>query len=384
MTEPVGLYIHIPFCLKKCHYCSFWSEAVDPEAAIVADYIDALIEEVQEFGLKYAQEGVRTLYIGGGTPSMLPPRLLEKLLEAVDRSVPQLTEREFTLEANPGTLSGETLRVVRDSPVNRLSLGIQAANDTLLAQIGRIHTWPDAQKAFADARAIGLDNISVDLIYGLPGQDRADWQRTLAKVGDLAPDHVSAYGLQVEASTVLADRIDSGAWALPDEEDEAAMAEDTDAILAKLGLRRYEISSYCRPGRESRHNGIYWHNEAYRGLGAGAFSYEQRIRSAHVHDIREYIHRMRNRLPLDDWQETRTLTEEMEETMMMTLRLVAGVSVDEFQQRFGQDPRVVFATALARLTADGLIRVTRERIAPTPLGLRFNNRVGREIIGSLS
>ena len=221
MTQPVGLYIHIPFCLKKCHYCSFWSEAVDPEADIVADYIDALIMEIQAFGQKYAQEGVRTLYIGGGTPSMLPPHLLEKLLEALARSVLRITEGEYTLEANPGTLSRETLRVVRDSPVNRLSLGIQAANDALLAQIGRIHTWTDAQKAFADARAIGLDNISVDLIYGLPGQERADWQRTLAKVGELAPDHVSAYGLQVEASTVLAERIESGVWALPDEEDEA-------------------------------------------------------------------------------------------------------------------------------------------------------------------
>jgi oxygen-independent coproporphyrinogen-3 oxidase len=351
---------------------------------VVQDYVQALIAELDRCGRDFTEQGVRTVYIGGGTPSMLPPPLLARLLKALEQTIPQIREGECTLEANPGTLGPETLSVLEDSPVNRLSLGIQSTNDALLQRIGRIHTWREAQKAYEDARASGFENISVDLIYGLPGQNLADWERSLYRVASLMPDHVSAYGLQVEEGTVLATRVSAGDWQLPEEAEEAAMADATGEILAQQGLLHYEISSYCRPGRESRHNSIYWHNESYRGLGAGAFSYANRIRSSNVYDPQEYIRRVINDLPLTDWQEQVTEAAEMEETMMMTLRLTAGVSLAGFRERFGVDPRQAFSPVMEKLIKLGLLQLTQDNLAPTPLGMRFNNRIGREFIGSLT
>ncbi len=384
MTRSIGLYIHIPFCRQKCLYCSFWSIPVHSEGDLVRDYVNALIREMTEAGPRLMEKGVRTVYIGGGTPSLLPPTLLEKLLGALAEIVPVLGEGECTLEANPGTMGKDTLAVLAKSPVNRLSLGIQSANNDLLRKIGRIHTWEDAQTAYAGARQAGIDNISVDLIYGLPGQDREDWQRTLAQVGSLAPDHVSAYGLQVEENTPLAEKIAAGEWQLPPEDEEAQMADDATVGLAAQGLIRYEISSYCRPGRESRHNLIYWHNEPYIGLGAGAFSFLNGARSSNVHDPAAYIQRVTYGQALVDWQETVTHSGEMEETMMMTLRLTEGLSVPWFCERFQLDPLDVFAVPLERLSDQGLLTVSAGRIKPTALGLRFNNRIGREFIGSLA
>ncbi len=382
MMQTPGIYLHIPFCLKKCHYCSFCSYPVSPDSPQVHDYVQALMLEMERTARQWGGK-VRTVYIGGGTPSILPEKLLGALLDKAGALFFDVAEGECTLEVNPGTLSPGKLKTITGSLINRISLGVQSANDELLARIGRIHTWKDARMAYDACRDAGLDNISVDLIYGLPGQDRADWRRTLSQVVALEPDHVSAYSLQVEEGTELERRLQKRIWTLPDENEEDEMFSATQKGLSEGGLMQYEISSYCRGGRESRHNRIYWHNEPYLGLGAAAFSYTDRVRSSNSYDPDIYIQRIRRGQSPAVWKETLSPEAEMEETMMMTLRMTQGFSLQWFEERFSVDARIIFAKPLENLQKQGLIHQENGRIMPTDRGLRFNNRVGREFLGSL-
>lgn len=377
------LYIHIPFCVRKCAYCDFLSFAA-PER-VYREYMDKLIEEICGQSKCFENSLVTTIFLGGGTPSILSPELIEELFAMVYQCFDVAEDAEITIEANPGTLTMEKLEVYRESRVNRLSLGLQSADDQELRFLGRIHSFDDFLKSYQRARQAGFSNISVDLMSALPGQDVHSWKNTLRKVTMLKPEHISAYSLMIEEGTPFYDWYGEGASkegsfielpSLPDEDTDREIYHMTKTFLASLGYERYEISNYARPGYACRHNVGYWTGAEYLGLGLGASSYIGGYRYRNVANMREY-------LSLDlkeagaaarDITEL-TLTDKMEEFMFLGLRMMEGVSGNEFSGRFGRNMWKLYGPVLDRLTAQGLIEVIAPRVMLTERGIDVSNRV---------
>ena len=280
-----GLYIHIPFCRQKCFYCDFPSFA--GRERYEADYTDALCRELAVQGVLYREKwgSPRTIYMGGGTPSLLPTGLLAKILQVIADVFGDAAEWEFTVECNPGTVDAAKLRALRAGGVNRLSFGVQTFDDTLLKKIGRIHTGAQAREAMALARAAGFQNVSMDLIYGLPGESLAELERDLEAMVALEPEHISIYGLQLEEGTAFAKMQEMGRLALPDEDTVERMYDTMTSFLPAHGYARYEISNFAKPGFESRHNLSYWQDVPYLGVGAAAHSYLEGQRYENVREI---------------------------------------------------------------------------------------------------
>ncbi|MFC2036921.1 radical SAM family heme chaperone HemW [Chloroflexota bacterium] len=368
---PLGLYIHIPFCRAKCTYCDFNSYAgLDP---LFEAYTAALVRELEQAG----PARVQTLYLGGGTPTLLPPLLLERILDAARSTLPVDGQAEVSIEANPGTMDVGGLAKLRASGVNRLSLGIQSFDERELQLLGRIHTAAEAIEGFRAARRSGFGNISIDLIYGLPGQSPGTWQTTLERGLSLQPDHLSLYALTIEDGTPLARSIAGGSLPAPDPDLAAEMYElAADALLA-AGWVHYEISNWARaPRYRCRHNLGYWHNEAYLGIGAGAHSWFKGRRWANVTAPREYTAQaLRGERPVA-MEETIDPPLEMGETMFMGLRLLdEGVAFERFRRRFGLDPRQQYADELAELSELGLIVIYDERVTLSRRGRLLGNQV---------
>jgi oxygen-independent coproporphyrinogen-3 oxidase len=367
----VGLYVHIPFCRKKCAYCDFCSFA--GRESLHEPYLAALEREILA-----CAPGIhgRTLYVGGGTPTALPATALARLIKKVRHSFSLSPGTEVTVEANPGTIDGASLKRLRQAGVNRLSLGVQSLNDRLLRLLGRIHSAVEAERAVRDARAAGYNNLSLDLMLGLPQQSLADWQESLERVLAWQPEHLSLYALTVEPGTPLAAQIEGGALDAPDEDLAADMYEWAEERLEGAGYLHYEISNGARPGCESQHNLIYWRNEPYLGLGAGAHSWYAGRRWANVEDPAAYIARLSDSQRADPafsssppWsirgglrggaaveiQEIDRRTA-MSETMMMGLRLLQeGVSDARFRQRFGVSLEDVYHAEIEAAIAEGLL-----------------------------
>lgn len=379
------LYIHIPFCIRKCAYCDFLSFAA-PERAY-REYVDKLIEEIHGQSGNFAGYCVTTVFVGGGTPSVLPAFLIEELFAVLYQCFDIAEDAEITLEANPGTLTMEKLEVYRQSGINRLSLGLQSADDQELRYLGRIHSYDDFLKSYQRARQAGFDNINVDLMSALPGQTVHSWKTTLRKVMMLRPEHISAYSLIIEEGTPFYGRYgqaipesgESALWSLPnlpDEDTDREMYHLTREIMEAQGYGRYEISNYARPGYECRHNIGYWNGTEYLGLGLGASSYTFGFRYHNTADFKEY-------LSLDlyesgsaarDIQEL-SLEERMEEFMFLGLRMMQGVSGSEFLERFGQNMWNVYSTVLPKLQEQGLIEVNAPWVRLTELGIDVSNAV---------
>lgn len=379
------LYIHIPFCIRKCAYCDFLSFAA-PERAY-REYVDKLIEEIHGQSGNFAGYCVTTVFVGGGTPSVLPAFLIEELFAALYQCFDIAEDAEITLEANPGTLTMEKLEVYLQSGINRLSLGLQSADDQELRYLGRIHSYDDFLKSYQRARQAGFDNINVDLMSALPGQTVHSWKTTLRKVMMLRPEHISAYSLIIEEGTpfygrygeAIAERGESALWSLPnlpDEDTDREMYHLTGEIMEAQGYGRYEISNYARPGYECRHNMGYWNGTEYLGLGLGASSYTFGFRYHNTADFKEY-------LSLDlyeggcaarDIQEL-SLEERMEEFMFLGLRMMQGVSGSEFLERFGQNMWNVYSAVLPKLQEQGLIEVNAPWVRLTELGIDVSNAV---------
>jgi oxygen-independent coproporphyrinogen-3 oxidase len=364
-----GLYIHFPFCLKKCLYCDFNSSAssgVQPQ-----EYVSLLLREMELRAASLAEPVAgATLYFGGGTPSLMGPELVGSLIDAAVRRLGLEPEAEVTLEANPGTLTPEKLAGYRAAGVNRISLGIQSFEDRLLSRLGRVHTAREALAAFEAARAAGFDNISIDLMHSLPEQSLAQWRAALTQAIALAPEHVSAYALSVEDDTPFAALLAAGELPLPGEEAGAQMFEATGELLVAAGYRHYEISNFAKPGCASRHNSAYWSRQSYLGFGAGAHSFFNLDglgkRWCNCAELECYSEGIRRGAPQEREAESLTLEQAVSEAFFLGLRMLDGLDLQAVEARYGKEVPARHLAEAARLEAGGsLIREgSRIRLAP--------------------
>jgi len=368
-----GLYLHIPFCVRKCAYCDFASYA--GLGSLYAPYLAALRQEMLARSCA-GKATARTLYVGGGTPTALSAPDLAALVRDARHVFSLPAGAEVTVEANPGTVAEAYLCRLRQAGVNRLSLGVQTLDDRLLGLLGRIHTAQEAMAAVRDARAAGFQNLNLDLMLGLPQQTVAGWQECVWRALALMPEHLSLYALTVEEGTPLAKRIKGGALPAPDDDLAAEMYEWAEETLAGAGYVHYEISNWARPGLACWHNLIYWRNEPYVGLGAAAHSWSCGERRSNVCHPADYVEAVEDdRAPVAE-VETIDLSLEMAETMMMGLRLLQeGVSFERFERRFGVSMMKVYGAEIAAAVGDGLLERTADRVRLTQRGALLGNRV---------
>lgn len=375
---PPALYIHVPFCRRKCHYCDFAS--VPLEADLVKRYLGALKREAErELASWPAGWEVPSIYIGGGTPTALEPEDLEAVL-AVAALFPRAPGAEWTVEANPGTLDRAKLALLAAAGVNRLSLGVQSFDDDLLSFLGRVHTAREAEEAWDMARSAGFSNLNLDLIYAIPGQTLGAWRRTLKRAVSLQPEHLSAYSLSIEPGTEFGRRAEAGSLKPVAEELDLSMYRAAQELLGEAGLKQYEISNFARPGFECRHNLVYWRNEPYLGLGPAATSYLSGVRRTNREDVGEYVRALTAGEDPTAAREVATLELGMAETVILGLRLTEGIAWERFYGRFGRDLRDVFADPIRRLTRAGLVEADAQGLRLTPRGLPVANRVFQEFL----
>ncbi|ADL07666.1 radical SAM family heme chaperone HemW [Thermosediminibacter oceani] len=373
--KELALYVHIPFCVKKCAYCDFNSYA---ETESIPLYVDSLKREISFYsGINRI---VTSIYIGGGTPTVLSEGDLTSIIETIYGAFNISASLEFTVEANPETLSRRKLAVLRDAGVNRLSMGLQAFQDELLKIMGRIHTAKGFEEKFIIAREEGFDNINVDLIFGLPNQSVDDFRYSLGRLADLSPEHVSCYGLTVEEGTEFYRLQKEGRLPLPSEDEERKMYHTAREILKERGYSHYEISNFAKPGRECRHNLVYWTYGEYLGLGAGAHSFMDGVRFYNAYGIRDYAERVRSRGKGVEGEESLSLEEQQSEFMILGLRLIKGVRKAEFYKRFGKDPDSVYGSVLELLKKKELVTEDGEYIRLTERGLDLANEAFVEFL----
>lgn len=366
-------YIHIPFCEHICFYCDF--NKVFLEGQPVDEYVEMLLREMQLTMAQTPNEKIETIYVGGGTPTTLNEKQLDRLLTGMKEILPFQIGNEFTFEANPGDLSVDKLKVLHDHGVNRLSMGVQSFNDDLLKKIGRIHKVKDVYQSIANARQVGFENISIDLIYRLPGQTEADFNNSLVKALELELPHYSTYSLILENKTIFYNLMRQGKLPLPTEDEEANMYQMAIDLMAEKGRKQYEISNYALPGYESQHNLIYWKNEKYYGFGAGAHGYLGGHRYQNNGPIQQYLEPLReNRLPILRTQQL-SIEEKIEEEMFLGLRKLEGVSIQHFFDKFQVTVFEVYQEVIDSLVADGLLEVTPDKIRLTEKGKFLGNEV---------
>ena len=372
-TKPTSAYVHIPFCTQICYYCDFSKVFIKNQP--VDSYLEHLIEEYHSYDIKK----LRTLYIGGGTPTALSaPQLaflLEKLTDKLDLSYLE----ELTIEANPGDLDQEKIAVLKDSPVNRVSLGVQTFNDRMLKQIGRSHLEKDIYENIANLKKAGFDNISIDLIYALPKQTMEDVKINVAKAIALDIPHMSLYSLILENHTVFMNRMRRGKLPLPKEDLEAEMFDYIISELEKAGFEHYEISNFSKPGFESRHNLMYWDNAEYYGIGAGASGYVDGVRYKNHGPIRHYLQAVEAGNARVQ-EEMLTLKEKMEEEMFLGLRKKSGVSKKLFEEKFGLSFEDQYGAVVSELTEQGLLVPDRDIVRMTKQGLFLGDTVAEKFI----
>lgn len=324
-----GLYVHIPFCEYICYYCDFNKFLINNQP--VDEYLEALDRELAS----YTMDQLQTVYIGGGTPTALSAVQVEKLMQIMHRHVPVSQLKEYTVEVNPGDVGEEKLSLLKTGGVGRLSIGVQTFHDSQLNSIGRGHSAEEAKETVHAARQAGFDNISIDLMFGLPGQTMKDWEETLDEAMALAPPHVSAYSLKIEKQTRFYNWWREGKIAPLPEEEEADMYEQLVNRLENHGLHAYEISNFARAGYGSRHNRIYWQNEEYIGAGAGAHGYTGGVRYANIKPLNHYIQAVQEKGNPVQTTHPVTRKEQIEEEMFLGLRLYEGVSTERFYQKYG-------------------------------------------------
>ena len=388
MKKEFGLYIHIPFCRQKCFYCDFPSfagrekkidrylQALEQEFALLRQRVHSK-DNARDTERKFAP---RTIYIGGGTPTALSAHQMKKLLKIVQKDVVVAEVEEFTVEMNPGTVDREKLWLLQQAGVNRLSVGVQSFDDNCLKKIGRIHTAQEAVDTIELAHNLGFDNISLDLIYGLPQQDIEILTKSVERALTLPVQHISIYGLQLEEGTAFHRMEALGKLQLPADALVEAMHDYIVEKLPEAGYQRYEISNYALPGYESKHNLSYWQDVDYLGLGSGAHSYWQGTRYENPRSIDDYISALEaGRLPAT-LEEQVDRQAHMEEFCFLGLRTAAGIDKNLFQQKFAVDLLTVYGRTIEKLVAQDLLQHTAKGIALTPLGMKYGNQVFGEFL----
>lgn len=400
--NPIGIYIHIPFCEAKCAYCDFLSGPSSNENK--KRYVDALVEQIKEYSNLNEEYYIRTIFIGGGTPSSIDPMDIRRILETVyevfgientyidknNQQVLQSTSNiEITIEANPGTLTKEKLLIYKKSGINRISMGLQSVNDKELKLLGRIHTYEQFEENYHLARECGFTNINIDLMSALPGQTIDTWERTLKTVIELNPEHISAYSLIIEEGTPFYERYADGSE-LPVEDEDRQMYYLTKKLLREAGYERYEISNYAKPGFESKHNSSYWERIDYIGFGLGASSCLNNTRFHNEEDLALYIEegtRVQNengvsfeeRFERKELQQL-TLKEQMEECMFLGLRMMKGVDMNQFERQFEVQFDKVYGKIVKEMVSDGLLAIKNNHLILTERGIDLSNYVMSEFL----
>ena len=377
MEKSLSLYVHIPFCRSKCVYCDFNSYA--GQEALIPAYVEALLREAEAWSGLCAGTTVETLFFGGGTPSLVPPAEMKRLMEGLRQRFAIAAEAEVSLEANPESVSFDHLRGLRDLGVNRLSLGVQSFDDEELRFLGRIHSAAEAEAAYGAARQAGFENVGLDLIFGLPQQQLESWQRSLEKAIRLEPEHLSLYALTVEENTPLGRAVAANrAWE-PDEDTQAEMYEESEERLEAVGYDHYETSNWAWPGHRCRHNLTYWETRPYLGLGAGAHSYLRGCRFANTLLPQDYIELVQASGPAEEGADGLNLSKmpqvtslerlseqtEMSDMMILGLRLTEGVSRERFRERFGVGLEERYSQEISDLTRLGLLEMDSKSLRVT-------------------
>ena len=374
--KKMGLYIHIPFCVKKCNYCDFLSAPSSKQVQIA--YMDTLQKEIEEKAIAYKDWCVDTIFIGGGTPTSVPYETIVKMMDTVWAEFCLDKDCEITIECNPGTVTGEALKAYRAAGINRLSIGLQSADDELLKELGRIHTYEQFLETYTWAREAGFENVNVDVMSGLPGQSIEQYEDTLKKLVELHVEHISAYSLIIEEGTPFFKQYEEDQLDLPDEETERDMYYRTKTMLDEAGFSRYEISNYAKKGYECRHNVRYWRREDYLGLGLGASSCMENVRFKNTDWLDEYVLESKY-MDKCDVQELSS-QECMEEFMFLGLRLKRGVSIAEFVRRFGRTPDEVYPGIIEKFHNEKLLLCKNGRIFLSKKGTDVANYVMAEFI----
>ena len=371
--KPTSAYVHIPFCTQICYYCDFSKVFIKNQP--VDSYLEHLLQEFHSYDV----QKLRTLYIGGGTPTALSAPQLEVLLDGLTKNLDLSVLEELTIEANPGDLDEEKIAVLKNSAVNRVSLGVQTFDDKMLKKIGRSHLEKDIYENIDRLKLAGFDNISIDLIYALPGQTMEQVKDNVAKAIALDIPHMSLYSLILENHTVFMNRMRRGKLPLPKEEVEAEMFEYIIAELERAGFEHYEISNFSKSGFESRHNLMYWDNAEYYGIGAGASGYVNGVRYKNHGPIRHYLKAVEEgnaRIT----EEYLTLQEKMEEEMFLGLRKKSGVSMTRFEEKFGQSFQELYGDIIKDLIQQGLMQVDGDHVRMTKRGLFLGDTVAERFI----
>lgn len=377
--EELGIYIHIPFCKQKCFYCDFCSFANKNE--MQEKYVEAVINEIKNITHK-EKYTVTTIYFGGGTPSILNPEYIKNILQEIESSFEILDDAEITIEINPGTVNEEKLKKYKEYGINRLSIGLQSANDKILKKIGRIHDYKQFEETFFYARKCGFKNINVDLMIGLPTQAIEDVKQTLEKIIQKNPEHISVYSLIIEEGTIIEKLINENKLQLPDEETERIMYWTVVNELKENGYNQYEISNFSKKTYESKHNTNCWKQKQYIGLGTSAHSYLNKKRYSNTNNIEEYIKNIQeNNISKNiTIHEEQTEESTMNEYMLLGLRMIQGININEFKQKFKTDPTIKYKKILEKLQKENLIQITKTSIKLTKQGIDFGNIVWEEFI----
>jgi len=367
----LSIYIHVPFCRRRCAYCSFISYA-GREADIPA-YARALIEETKLRRIEGAE--VKTVYFGGGTPSLLPVEILSLILLTIDEYYKLDDRAEITLEANPGTVLLEYLKAIRSMGINRLSLGVQSLDDAELQLLGRIHMATEARRSIRQAKEAGFTNLSLDFIYGIPERSLETWRSMLGEIVTLGAQHISLYSLTLEEDTPMHSRVKLGEIPAPDPDSAASEYELAEDTLKSAGYNQYEISNWAKPSFESRHNLAYWRQTAYLGLGVAAHSFLDGKRIANTSDLDEYLSALSEGKLAPQTVEVIGKATALSEAIILGLRLNEGVSADDIEAHFGIDLHERFANEIAELVSLGLLECLEDRIRLTPRGRLLGNEV---------
>lgn len=380
--EELGIYIHIPFCMQKCLYCDFVSYINKSEC--VKEYINCMIKEIQSYDLK--KYNITTIYIGGGTPSFIESDYIKEIINVIQNKLEKNDTRwediEITIEANPGTITLEKLNDYKTAGINRISLGLQATQDRLLKQIGRIHNYKDFLEAYELLKKVEFNNINVDLMIGLPNQSIKDLKESLEKIIKLDPNHISVYSLIIEDGTPISKLLDEEKIKLPDEEIERQMYWYVKNKLELNGYNHYEISNFSKKGKESKHNLNCWKQKQYIGVGAAAHSYFKDIRYSNTNNIEEYIKNIKeNNIEKNrKIEEKQTIEDKKNEFMMLGFRMIEGVNIADFKAKFVDNPLYLYREKIKKFTDEGLIEVDLNNIKLTNKGLDLANVVFEEFI----
>lgn len=371
--ENIGIYVHIPFCMRKCYYCDFCSYPEQLEKQ--EDYVQALKEEIKERS-KRVKNYVDTIYIGGGTPSIIDASYIAEILNCIRANYKVKKNAEITIEVNPGTVTKNKLITYKAAGITRLSIGLQSTKDNLLKEIGRIHTYEDFINTYEVATEIGFKNINVDLMIGLPEQTLKDVEDSLRELKYLKPKHISVYSLIVEENTKLEVLVNLGKLELPTDELEREMYWKVKEVLENNGYDHYEISNFAKKGYKSKHNYNCWKQHSYLGFGAAAHSYYNNIRYSNTTNLEEYLQNPANK----KIEEKQTIDDAKKEYMMLGLRTLEGVSISEFKQKYIDNPLYLFKDEINKLVKEDLLEIDLDSIKLTNKGLDLANLVWEEFV----